>query len=136
MLWFQYEISFAAYCFDWWEKLFVLAVLLSVLFLVSYSVYRQCAALYYRLGALHWCVAQADMCCTLAVIVEAHKYQQALRPLLQVVPGLKRLSSVRIGWCSLCSCSVYSAQCSCGDLVPLFTWRGRPPGMWWSCSSA
>lgn len=78
VLWFQYEISFAAYCFDWWEKLIVLAVLLSVLFLVSYGVYRQCAALYYRLGALHWCVALADVCCTLALLVEAHNYQQAL----------------------------------------------------------
>ncbi len=56
ILWFQYEISFAAYCFDWWEKLIVLAVLLSVLFLVSYGVYRQGAALYHRLGALPaWC---------------------------------------------------------------------------------
>ena len=62
MLWFQYEISFAAYCFDWWEKLIVLAVLLSVLFLVSYGVYRQCAALYYRLGALHWCVPRCAVC--------------------------------------------------------------------------
>ena len=34
----------------------MLAVLLSVLFLVSYGVYRQGAALYHRLGALPaWC---------------------------------------------------------------------------------
>jgi hypothetical protein len=59
ILWFQYEISFAAYCFEWWEKLIVHAVLLSVLFLVSYGAYRQGAALWARLGALPWCARLA-----------------------------------------------------------------------------
>ena len=58
ILWFQYEISFAAYCFDWWEKLIVHAVLLSVLFLVSYGAYRQGAALWARLGDLPWYALQ------------------------------------------------------------------------------
>jgi hypothetical protein len=59
ILWFQYEISFAAYCFEWWEKLIVHAVLLSVLFLASYGAYRQGAALWARLGALPWCARLA-----------------------------------------------------------------------------
>ena len=41
VLWFQYEIAFGAYCFVWWEKLIVHAILLSIIFLVCYGLSMQ-----------------------------------------------------------------------------------------------
>lgn len=41
VLWFQYEITFGAYCFVWWEKLIVHMILLSIIFLVAYGFFRQ-----------------------------------------------------------------------------------------------
>ena len=42
--WFQYEISLAAYCFVWWEKLFVHVCVLGVLGLFAYGFWRQACA--------------------------------------------------------------------------------------------
>jgi hypothetical protein len=46
VLWFQYEITFGAYCFVWWEKLIVHAILVSIIFLVVYGVSRQVWAIH------------------------------------------------------------------------------------------
>lgn len=45
VLWFQYEITFGAYCFVWWEKVIVHAILLSIIFLVGYGLSMQAWAL-------------------------------------------------------------------------------------------
>jgi hypothetical protein len=39
-MYFQYEISFAAYCFSWWEKILVHIILLSALALVTWGTWR------------------------------------------------------------------------------------------------
>ena len=43
--WFQYEISLAAYCFEWWEKAFVHLCVLGVLALFVYGFWRQACAI-------------------------------------------------------------------------------------------
>ena len=43
--WFQYEITLAAYCFEWWEKAFVHLCVLGVLSLFAYGFWRQGCAM-------------------------------------------------------------------------------------------
>ncbi|KAL3139500.1 hypothetical protein ABBQ38_003824 [Trebouxia sp. C0009 RCD-2024] len=39
--WFQYQITIGTYCFDWWERLLVHLLLLTVIALVVYGAYKQ-----------------------------------------------------------------------------------------------
>ena len=39
--WFQYEITFGSYCFEWWEKAMIHLLVLGVLVISVYGIWRQ-----------------------------------------------------------------------------------------------
>ena len=44
--WFQYEITFGSYCFEWWEKAMIHLLVLGVVSIFAYGIWRQALVWY------------------------------------------------------------------------------------------
>jgi hypothetical protein len=44
--WFQYEITFGSYCFEWWEKAMIHLLVLGVVSIFAYGIWRQALICY------------------------------------------------------------------------------------------